>query len=181
PFSKYPLKGRQTSEQPLEAYLRMHEILGFDRGVLIQASHYGVDNSCMLDALARSNGTNKGIVAIELEDLTDREIVRLDSLGVRGIRIGRKVPVGLSLDDLEAAGQRLKGSGWHFEIAPPEGLDIGKMRSRIEKLPIPVFYEELGGPDTSKGLDQPSFQAMLGMLRDGVAGVKLSHPQNLAP
>lgn len=181
PFSKWPITGpRPTSEQPYEAYLRMHEILGFDRGVLTQPSHYGTDNSCMFDAMTRSNGQVKGIVAIELDALNDKEIARLDKLGVRGIRIGRREPVGLQLDQMEAAAERLKGSGWHFEIPPPDGMNLADMRTRVEKLPIPVLWEMIGSPDTSKGLNQPSFQALLGMLRDGVAWTKLSHPHQLA-
>lgn len=180
PFSKWPT-GRPTSEQPYEAYVRMHEILGIERGVLTQPSHYGVDNSCMLDAMARSNGNVKGIIATELETLTDKEILRLDALGVRGIRIGRRAPVGLKLDDLEAAAERLKGSGWHFEIPPPAGFNLADLRKRIEKLPIPVLFEMLGSPDVKKGLEQPSFQALLGMMRDNLVWVKLSHPYQLAP
>jgi len=180
PFSKWPTS-RHTSEQPYENYVRMHEILGIERGVLTQPSHYGVDNTCMLDAMARSNGQVKGIIACELDTLTDKEIARLDALGVRGIRISRKAPVGLKLDDVEAAAARLKGSGWHFEIPPPAGVNLADLRGRIEKLPIPVLFEMLGSPDVTKGVEQPSFQALLGMMRDNLVWVKLSHPYQLAP
>src|SRR5262249_57305610 len=40
-------------DAPLEKYLGMLDAVGFARGVLVQGSAHGRDNSAMLDALAR--------------------------------------------------------------------------------------------------------------------------------
>src|SRR4051812_6126371 len=74
PYEKFPLAATRNStpaEMTAAAYTKMHEILGFDRGVLTQPSQYGVDNSCLIDALEKSNGTVKGIVTVDLDALTD--------------------------------------------------------------------------------------------------------------
>ena len=38
--------------EPLEAYMKLAQRLGFERFVFVQPSAYGFDNSCMLDAMA---------------------------------------------------------------------------------------------------------------------------------
>ena len=185
PYSKYPLRGsRKTAEGPLPMYQRMLDVLHFDRGGLTQPSHYGTENSCMLDALAatKSKGHIKGIVVMRPESLTDAEISRLDALGVRGVRF-RDEPIdnGPSYDDLEAVGERIKGTGWHFEFTPTKGLEaLVALRPRLEKLPAIAVFEQMGGsPNVELGVEHKTFQALLGMVRDGLVWVKLSHPYHL--
>ena len=109
-------------ESTVEDYMRKQEILGFDRGILTQPSHYGVDNRCMLDALAKTKGKVKGIVTIDLDQLTDREITRLSALGIVAMRLNDR-PAGPKVADIEAVANRLKGTGWHIEIMPPGPLE----------------------------------------------------------
>ena len=45
-------------DAPLEKYLAMLDAIGFARGVLVQGSAHGRDNSAMLDALTRDEWTS---------------------------------------------------------------------------------------------------------------------------
>src|SRR5919205_3226396 len=54
-------------DAPLDAYLRMLDTLGFARGVLVQGSAHGRDNSAMLDALARHPDRLRGIAVAEAD------------------------------------------------------------------------------------------------------------------
>lgn len=48
-------------DAPLEAYLMLLELLGFERGVLVQPSAYGRDNRAMIDALKREPQKLRGV------------------------------------------------------------------------------------------------------------------------
>ena len=57
PAEKYPYAKDRTYTPPdasLSDYQRVLGILGFKRGVLVQPSVYGFDNSCLVDALAKA-------------------------------------------------------------------------------------------------------------------------------
>ena len=52
-------------DAPLEKYLGMLDALGFDRGVLVQGSAHGRDNSAMLDALTRQPDRLRGVAVAD--------------------------------------------------------------------------------------------------------------------
>src|ERR1700712_3251516 len=54
-------------DAPLEKYLGMLDTVGFDRGVLVQGSAHGRDNSAMLDALARQPGRLRGVAVADAD------------------------------------------------------------------------------------------------------------------
>ncbi len=100
PVDKYPLspkRGYNPPECTVEDYFRMHEILGIERGVLVQASAYGTDISSILDALAASGDRLRGVAAVD-KDVTDAELARMNEAGIRGIRINLADPGGNPFD-----------------------------------------------------------------------------------
>src|SRR5881397_4293856 len=70
-------------DAPLEKYLGMLDTIGFTRGVLVQGSAHGRDNSAMLDALEREPKRLRG-VAVADEETPGAELSRWNKLGVRG-------------------------------------------------------------------------------------------------
>src|SRR2546423_8779479 len=70
---------------PLEKYLDMLDALGFARGVLVQGSAHGRDNSAMLDALRRQPARLRG-VAVADGDVSRETLRRWSDIGVRGLR-----------------------------------------------------------------------------------------------
>ncbi len=70
-------------DAPLEKYLGMLDAIGFARGVLVQGSAHGRDNSAMLDALARRPDRLRG-VAVADADIAPDELREWNRLGVRG-------------------------------------------------------------------------------------------------
>ena len=68
PESKYdysPRRGYTPPDASLEDYLRLHAMLGMERGVLTQPSVYGVDNTAMLDAVAREPDRLRAVAAVD--------------------------------------------------------------------------------------------------------------------
>ena len=96
--ARYPYHSERRNSPPsvplatyLTDYLDIARRLGIERMVFTQPSTYGRDNSCMLDALQLIGGNSRGIVDID-ENISDLELARLHSAGVRGVRINAGPP-----------------------------------------------------------------------------------------
>ena len=63
--------------------LRDH--IGFSRNVIVQATCHGADNRALVDALESSDGMARGVATVK-RDVTDEELARLNTAGVRGVR-----------------------------------------------------------------------------------------------
>src|ERR1700723_2074995 len=87
--------------QAVEHYLKLARRLGFVRYVFVQPSAYGFDNSCMLDSMRELDpAIRRGIIDLDENKTSDRELDELDGFGVRGIRVNispiRKPEAGLA-------------------------------------------------------------------------------------
>src|SRR3954469_22886244 len=89
PKDRYPLLPQThfvPHENPLADYVKMLRTLGCSRGVLVQPSVYGTDNTLILEAL-KARTFDLRAVAVVAEDIIDRELEALHEAGFRGIRI----------------------------------------------------------------------------------------------
>jgi predicted TIM-barrel fold metal-dependent hydrolase len=73
---------------PPETLLRIAQPAGVKRIVLVQMSYYGTDNSFMLEAMRSHPTLFSGIAIVDhLSSALKMELIRLSSLGIRGLRI----------------------------------------------------------------------------------------------
>jgi predicted TIM-barrel fold metal-dependent hydrolase len=177
PAGRYPLMEVRAYTPPvltLDDYRPVMAHLGIERAVLIQPSVYGTDNRLHLEALQAAPDMLRAVVVISPET-SDDELHRLDGLGVRGIRINRYNPGGLSLDDVFTLGARIAPLGWHIQlqIALSNTLALARL---VRTCPAPLVVDHFGLPDPAKGVAAPCFQDLLRLLGDGHVWVKLSAP-----
>ena len=101
------------------------------RGVLVQPSVYGFDNSVLLRALAADPARLRGIVVLDPEP--DRADRRLDRLGVRGIRINTRNAGGLPFTSIAALSARIADLGWmlQFQVRPEQMEEVGTLLPAI--------------------------------------------------
>ena len=185
PNDRYPLIAARLYTPPEASpgdYRQMLNALGVTRGVLVQPSIYGVDNRAMLDALARDPKRLRGVAVLPF-DVPVSEIERLHAAGVRGVRcniVDLKDNRGqLPLDPLRALAQRIKPFGWHVEFLMHVN-EFPNLDQQLAGFPVEVVFGHLGYVPTAEGLDTPGFAAMLRLLRDGRAWVKLTAPYRLS-
>jgi predicted TIM-barrel fold metal-dependent hydrolase len=150
--------------------------LGLSRNVLIQASFYGTDNSCMLDALSELGDSARGVAMVS-PTISDEELWRLDACNVTAVRIN--LETGLNRDPiaaveaLETMAVRLASLNWH--IQPYAALAvIAQIADRIAALPVPVVIDHFGRAAAALGPLQPGFAALLDLVRSRKSYVKLS-------
>src|ERR1700694_2963737 len=87
PAARFPYAGDRSytpPDAPLEKYLGMLDAIGFARGVLVQGSAHGRDNSAMLDALRQQSDRLRG-VAVADADVSPAGLREWNRVGVRGL------------------------------------------------------------------------------------------------
>jgi len=141
--------------------------------VFVQPSAYGRDNRCMLEAM-REVGTQNcsGIADID-ENAPDAELERLHEAGVRGVRInvppvkphqaGFAATLLPRIDRLRGRGAEL---GWQLDFLTPGWL-TAELMPTLAKLNVDFTVAHFGMFAAKDGVEQPGFQALLGLLRSG--------------
>jgi predicted TIM-barrel fold metal-dependent hydrolase len=185
PHGRFPLAEERSYTPPestLARYRDAARALGLRRVVIVQPSVYGTDNRCLAAALQECGADARGVVAID-EFATDGTLDYLDRIGVRGIRLnaisnGRTDPGALAAS-LEATAGRIQDRGWHIQIYSDLG-QIEAAAAAIAACPVPVVIDHFGSAKGALGTAQPGFQALLRLVGEGDAWVKLSGADRLS-
>jgi 2-pyrone-4,6-dicarboxylate lactonase len=184
PASRYPLIAERLYTPPeasMADFRHMLDTLGLDRAVLVQPSIYGTDNRAMLDALATDPQRLRGVAVVPF-DAPVEQIERLHAAGVRGVRcniVDLKTGKGqLPLDALRALATRIAPFGWHVEFLMhvDEFPDLDR---QLAGFPVDVVFGHLGYVPATKGTGVQGFAALLRLMREGRAWVKLTAPYRL--
>lgn len=170
PFDRYPLateRAYNVAAASLQAHERMKRQVGLERTVLVQASGHGMVNRAMLAALAELGPRGRGIAVIPLE-FSKNELASLHAAGVRGVRLNLATLASRHSGDpaslLERYARLVAPLGWHVQVfAPPQAILV--LEHPIERCPVPVVVDHMGLPDAAAGVEQPSFRALLRLMR----------------
>ncbi len=162
--------------EPVERYLKLARRLGLVRYVFVQPSAYGFDNSCMLDAMRELDpAIRRGIIDLDENNTSDRELDELDATGVRGIRVNispiRKPEAGLA-DSMRPRIARLAKIcvelGWHLDFLTPGWL-VSELMPTLHELPVEFSVAHMGLFPAKDYPKQSGFQAFLDLVDDGSA------------
>ena len=153
-------------------YGKLCKRLGTERGVIVQPSTYGTDNSCLLDALGKL-GTSYRAVAVVDTTVTDKELERLNSFGVRGIRFNLGRAGATTVDMIEPLSKRAAELGWHIQVHM-KGDEIAQQADLFSRLPVPVVFDHLGRIPQPQGTSHEAYGLVSKLLKDGKAWVKVS-------
>jgi predicted TIM-barrel fold metal-dependent hydrolase len=136
------------------------------RAITVTPSTYGLDNSCMLDAVRQFNGAARGI-AVVAPDVSDAELKALHDGGVRGVRLGYKA------EQLIAISKRIAPLGWNMEFFRP-GAQIAALESVLLNLPTPVVLDHLAHIEEPAGMNSAGYKAVRKLLDGGRTWIKVS-------
>lgn len=180
PREKYPVRAGAAYEMPTatpEALRRVHDALGFQRGIVVQTTTYGEDHSVVLDALAALGPGYKGCAnALVFEARDDAYLETLHAAGVRGARFSFRQALGavLSRPAFDRAVARIRELGWYMKVQP-EQTGILESASWFEDLDIPILIDHMGRPDAALGPDRdPNIAKLRQLLARGNFWVMLS-------
>lgn len=183
PYDRFPLPSGATYQPPAttrEQYLHMLDSVGFERGVLVHASAYGLDCSALLDALDAASSRLRGI-AVATSGTSDTQLEQMRDRGVCGLRFSEfkdpaqqaRFKASIRFDELERLGPRMRELGWHAQIWA-DCVCLVEAAPRLLALGIPLVLDHMGFFDVGLGVGDPSFQRLLSLLADDRIWVKLS-------
>ena len=159
----------------------MRKHLGFSRSVIVQATCHGADNRALVDAIAHSGGTARGVATVK-RDVTDAELHRLHEAGVRGVRFNfvKRLVDSLPHDELKEIAQRIAPLGWHIVIYFV-AEELEELSDFFLSLPAPLVVDHMGTPDVTKDPNGPEFQRFVDFMaaRDDI-WCKVTCPERLS-
>lgn len=174
PTDIYPLSLMRMYDpafSPVASYLEMAGAIGIERMVVVQASIYGTDNRCLVDAIKQfGRHRARGICVVD-QSTTREEFLALHDAGVRGIRfnaITGRTPIEW-LPDLASIIEPL---GWHIQLWIKSDLLL-KIRPILERLTLPIVIDHMGQFPVDEGLESAEFQNIIHLLRHDRFWIKL--------
>jgi predicted TIM-barrel fold metal-dependent hydrolase len=143
----------------------LHDKLGIERAVIVQASCHGTDNAAMLDCIASDPKRYRGVAIVD-DGFTDADYDRLHAGGVRGVRFNFVKHLGGAPDMavFNRVLDRVKGRGWHA-VLHLDAPDIVPLSDMIRKLPLPFVVDHMGRVPGKGGIEQPALKALIELSR----------------
>ena len=172
-------------DAPLEKYLAMLDTIGFARGVLVQGSAHGRDNSAMLDALMQRPDRLRG-VAVADSEVPPAVLREWNRIGVRGLRFNHffrdgqlHYRGGVPLKAAETPAPVMAELGWHLQLWI-DVKDLPETIPELKALGLPVVIDHMGRTDARAGIETTGFQSLLRAVGDGWCWAKLSGAHRLS-
>jgi 2-pyrone-4,6-dicarboxylate lactonase len=159
PFS--PTRPYSPPDAPLAMFRKLHETIGVERAVIVNATVHGFDNRVVTDAIAESGGRYKGVANIN-NAMTDDQLTALGKGGISACRFAFLKRLG-GVGDMKmfrTLVDRVAAIGWHVDIY----LEAGTIREFVpilKALPVAYVIDHMGTISAAKGLDDPEFKALL--------------------
>ena len=164
-----------------EMLFALREGLGFRRSVIVQASCHGTDNRATLDAIARSNGTARGVAVVD-PAIPEEDLAALDDGGIRAVRFNflKRLVDDAPKDRFLEVASRLP-EGWHVVIYFEADI-LEELRPFMDAIPVPIVIDHMGRPDVTQGpdgADMVAFRRLLDSRQD--IHFKATCPDRLDP
>ncbi len=178
PHSKFPYAPNRPftpADAPKEDLFKLHEFLGFQRGVFVQSTCHGTDNRVLVDLLAAGKGRYRGAALLD-PSVADAEVERLDDAGVRGVRLHfltGHLGTAKPREDMLKIIDKVAPYGWHIEMHVG-GNNVVDLYEFITAIEAPVVIDHIGRIDIAEGLHGKAFSVLRRLLDRGNIWVKLS-------
>jgi predicted TIM-barrel fold metal-dependent hydrolase len=162
----------------VDELLRLQKDLHLDRVVIVQPSIYRANNKATLEALKRLGQRARGVAVIG-PNTTAGEIDDMHAAGVRGVRLNLETNVAGKFDAdgakalLDKTAKQLEGRGWHVQFYT-RLKTIAELKDHFSQMPFPLAFDHFGRAKASEGVQQAGFDALLDLVKNGHAYVKIS-------
>jgi predicted TIM-barrel fold metal-dependent hydrolase len=183
PGDRFPYAPGRTytpADAPKEALRALHDQLGIDRAVIVQASCHGTDNAAMLDCLRSDPKRYRGVAIVD-DTFTDAQYRELHDAGVRGVRFNFMPHLGASADlaMVERVIDRVKGMGWHIVLHLHASVII-PMTPWIQALPLRFVIDHMGRVPAEAGVEQLPFRTLLDIVKNERCWIKVCGSERIS-
>lgn len=179
-FPYAPNRRYTPEDAPKEMLRALHDYLGIDRAVIVQASCHGTDNAAMMDCLAWDPKRYRGVAIVD-DSFDDADYDKLDAGGVRGVRFNFVKHLGGTPDMtvFDRVMDRVKGRGWHV-VLHMDAPSIVPLAETMKKIPMPFVIDHMGRVPSADGIDQPPLRALLEMAKRDNCWIKVTGSERIA-
>ena len=161
---------------PLSSWLKNLDNHGLKRGVIVQVSFLGTDNSALCAALAKLDTSRFAGVAVVPLDVGDPELDRLKACGVRGVRWN--LVGGAAIPDLKTAQVqdflgKLRKHDLHLEVHL-EGDRLAPHIAHLTDQGLRIVVDHFGLPTDANPKSDPFINAVTDLENKQNLYIKLS-------
>ncbi len=165
---------------PLGHYHNLMEVLGIDRGIVVQPNAHSFDNAVSLDAIARSDGRLRGVIKAD-DRFSEDDFQRMHDGGIRGVRFNL-IPDNAGAVEIpmyERVIAKIAPLGWSatFHCLPRELLATADW---MRGLDIPTIIDHFGRVKFADGVGQNAYQCLLALMREDHMWCKISCAEQLS-
>ena len=162
PFA--PTRKYTPCDAPKEKLFALHDFLGFDKAVIVQATCHNTDNRALIDALVTSNGRAKGVAFVD-ESFTDAQFKEMDAQGIKGVRFNfiKRLVDSTPKDVMVRIANRIAKLGWQI-VVYFEHADLDEMGPFLKSLPTTLVFDHMACPNVKEGLNGKHWQKWLEAL-----------------
>ncbi len=153
-------------------YRKLQARIGTTRGVVVQPSLYGTDNTPTLRGIAELGRNFRGVAVVN-DRVTDDELRRLHEGGIRGIRFNLAQVGATSPEMVEPLAARVSRMGWHLQINAP-AAKIMELKELWLRVNATLVFDHLAHIPHPDGVSHPLFAQMRELLAKGNTWIKLS-------
>jgi len=172
-FPPDPTMELRPGDALISDYRMLQKRLGTKRNVIVQPSTYGVDNSLLTECLQTFGmKTTRGIAVVK-DTVTDAELKRLNSVGVRGVRFNLTQGGGATWEMIAPMSKRFADIGWHIQINASAD-SVFAHKAVLSQVPCQLVFDHLAKIPVSVGTKHPAFGFVVELMQKEKAWVKLS-------
>jgi predicted TIM-barrel fold metal-dependent hydrolase len=164
----------------LAAWQALWGLAGVTRGVVVQPSFFGTDNSELLEAVASDRERLRGVAVVDAR-VRDDELDRLAAGGVCAVRMnlkGAEDHRAFITGDWKALFERLQARGWHVEVYVDHGR-LPEVVAAFAGSAIDVVLDHFGNPGLDPRAVDATFDAVAALAASRKVWCKLSAPYRL--
>ena len=165
-FPVAPGVAQKPGDATVTEYRVLQKRIGTTRNVIVLPSAYGVDNSCLVDALAQFGTRNTRGVAVVNTGVTDAELHRLHKAGVRGIRFNLAPAGATTVEMIEPLSHRVVKLGWHIQINMTSDMILANA-AIWDRVPAQIVFDHLAHLREPDGVKDPAFAVVSALADEG--------------
>jgi len=165
-FPYAPERKYTPVDAPKEKLFALHDFLGFDRSVIVQATCHGADNRALVDALVAAGDRARGVATIR-PGVSKAELADMHEAGVRGVRFNfvRRLADPKPDEYYRGLVDLIAEFGWHIVIYF-EAADLAERWDFFTSLPTVIVVDHMGRPDVTQPVDGPGFALFQRLMRE---------------
>jgi 2-pyrone-4,6-dicarboxylate lactonase len=176
PANRYPFSEERTYTPPdctIAQYLGLLDILGFDRGVIVQGGANGRDNRVTLDAIATAPARLRGVAVIPA-GLGETDLTALHAGGIRGVRMSTVVGGGVDFRALTPLAEEVGPLGWHVMLHFGKAGELIDIAPTLHAIRAPFVLDHMARITGAEGVNSEVFKVLLALLDTDRCWIKLA-------